>query len=571
MEIKGNRVLVLGGWGEVGSAICREFMEQQPAKIVVCSLLQWQADDAVRQLRLEFPGSATELVPEWGDVQARHEFKDLPHAELLADPEKRRTLIADLFEDLSTEGLHASFLYRVLERHRPHVVVDCINLATIVAYQDVWKTGREVMRKIDESDGPAGCAELKRTAELHLANSYIPKLIRHVQVLYNAMLDVGTRFYVKIGTSGTGGMGLNIPYTHSEEKPSRVLLSKSAMAGAHTLLLFLMARTPNGPMIKEVKPTAAIAWKGIQFGPVMKRGKPAQLYPLEMGDAVELGETFTPEAPPALQQRLATLQPKPLESVFIDTGENGVFSLGEFEAISSIGQMECVTPEEIAHNVIFEIKGGNTGHDVINALDQACMGPTYRAGTLREAALEAMRRLEKEHGIDSVAFENLGPPKLSKVLFEAYLLKRTLGTMQAVIAAPAEELQRRVVELLETDDDLRSRIVSIGIPILLADGRRLLRTHEVKIPASDRQQQLTLAKLDQWATDGWVDLRLQNFEHWRERFAEILRQVEAIPFNDTSSRYEYNKDYWFRDPTIQPGKVASWLFINEEKGLRMKA
>src|SRR3546814_2041559 len=46
-------------------------------------------------------------------------------------------------------------------------------------------------------------------------------------------------------SSGTGGMGLNIPYTHSEEKPSRVLLSKSALAGAHSLLLFLLARTPE--------------------------------------------------------------------------------------------------------------------------------------------------------------------------------------------------------------------------------------------------------------------------------------------------------------------------------------
>ncbi len=65
--------------------------------------------------------------------------------------------------------------------------------------------------------------------------------------------------YFKVGTSGTGGMGVNIPYTHSEERPSRVLLSKTAVAGAQTLLLFLLARTPGGPLVKEIKPTAAIA------------------------------------------------------------------------------------------------------------------------------------------------------------------------------------------------------------------------------------------------------------------------------------------------------------------------
>lgn len=571
MEIKGNRVLVLGGWGEVGSAVCREFMEKGPAQIVVCSLFQWQAEDAIAQLKLEFPKSATDLAAEWGDVQARYELKDTPHGQLLADPAHRRAVINDLFEDLTPENIHATFIHRVLARYRPHIVVDCINLATIVAYQDVWKTGRQVLRALDEAKTAGDVEGLRESVERHLANSYIPKLIRHVQVLYSSMLECGSRFYVKIGTSGTGGMGLNIPYTHSEEKPSRVLLSKSAMAGAHTLLLFLMARTPNGPLIKEVKPTAAIAWKAISYGPVMKGGKPVQVYPLELGDAIKLTETFCPEASAELQEKLSAAQPKKLESVFIDTGENGVFSRGEFEAITAIGQMEYVTPEEIAHNVIFEIQGGNTGHDVINALDQACMGPTYRAGALREAALDTMRRLEAQHEVDSVAFENLGPPKLSKILFEAYLLKRTYGTMEAVRQATAEEIQAKVCELLEKDADLRSRIVSIGIPILMPDGESLLRASFVKIPAVDRPVKMTPQKLESWAADGWVDLRLASFKHWKARFDDIKTELDSIPFNDTSSRYERNREYWLTDPTIQPGKLASWLLINEEKGLRMKA
>jgi hypothetical protein len=40
--------------------------------------------------------------------------------------------------------------------------------------------------------------------------------------------------------------------------------------------------------------------------------------------------------------------------VFIDTGENGLFSRGEFEAIATPGQMEFVTPEEIADVVVRE-------------------------------------------------------------------------------------------------------------------------------------------------------------------------------------------------------------------------
>ena len=86
--------------------------------------------------------------------------------------------------------------------------------------------------------------------------------------------------------------------------------------------------------------------------------------------------------------------------------------------------MEFVTPEEIAESVVFEIKGGNTGHDIINALDNATLAPTYRAGFMFESALRQLKALEEEHKTKSVAFEILGPPRLSKLLYEAYLLQQ---------------------------------------------------------------------------------------------------------------------------------------------------
>ncbi len=125
--------------------------------------------------------------------------------------------------------------------------------------------------------------------------------------------------------------------------------------------------------------------------------------------------------------------------------------------------------------------------------------------------------------------------------------------------------------LVESDADLRSRIISIGIPILLPDGRRLLRGRDLKVPTTEAAEfPVTAERIELWANDGWVDLRLPNFERWRNRFREILREVETIPHNDTSSRYELNRQYWFSEPAIQPGKVASWLLIREEKGIRMK-
>ena len=79
--------------------------------------------------------------------------------------------------------------------------------------------------------------------------------------------------------------------------------------------------------------------------------------------------------------------------------------------------------------VLREIQGHPTGRDVVSAFDAATMGPTYRAGVLRSKALGALERLGAEHGIESVALEMLGPPRLSKLLFEAAILRRLYDVM----------------------------------------------------------------------------------------------------------------------------------------------
>ena len=289
------------------------------------------------------------------------------------------------------------------------------------------------------------------------------------------MTDAGTRTYTKVGTSGTGGMGLNIPYTHSEEKPSRMLLAKSAIAGAHSMLLFLMARTPDAPITKEIKPAAAIAWKRIAHGPISRKGTTINLVHAKPRP---LGETFSTHDPEAATER----PDEPLETVFIDTGENGIFSLEEFALLTTAEQMEFVTPEEIARYMVFEIEGGNTGHDIINALDNAVLGPTYRAGLLRHWALQHMTELEREHETRSVAFEMLGPPRNSKLLFEAHLLRLAFSTMSAVRDASAEEVRDRLDRLVRESPEEANRVVAVGVPILLDSGE-VIRGTRVIVPA----------------------------------------------------------------------------------------
>ncbi|RCK77552.1 MAG: hypothetical protein IGBAC_1861 [Ignavibacteriae bacterium] len=568
MDIKGKTVCVIGGWGLVGSAVCRKLMERKPKKLIVTSLNKEEAIEAVENLQKEYPNVGKNFfIPWWGNIFTRAEFKDLPREEILNDEKKRQLFISDILDELDNTALKKTAVYQLLSKYKPEIVIDCVNSATAIAYQNIFQSSIDVLREIKLAKTNKS-NKLIETVEKLLCTLYVPQLVRHVQVMYRSMTAAGTRIYVKIGTSGTGGMGLNIPYTHSEEKPSRVLLAKSSVAGAHTLLLFLMGRTPDAPITKEIKPTAAIAWKKIAYGEIKKRGKPIELF------------DCPPENAYRLKDRLQILLPefgkytgKNLKSVFIDTGENGIFSKNEFEAISMPGQMEYVTPEEIAETVVYEILGGNTGHDIINALDHATLEPTFRAGVMLDAALKKMENLEKTFGVDSIAFEMLGPPRLSKLLFEAYLLKLGFVDMITVEKTDPKVLSKKLTDIIFKNSNLRSSIISIGIPILLPDGKTLLRGKEIKIPPfrGENEFPINQKNIDLWAHDGWVDLRTSNMKTWKNRFRKIFDEIEKIPKGDTSSRFMRTKEYWknFRD--IEPGKVVGWIFTVEELGERMKA
>lgn len=562
MQVSGSSVLVLGGWGLVGSAICRKLMEHNPSRLIVSSLKKSEAEDAVLNLRKEYPGKDPEMfVARWGNIFTRNDWKDLDFKEVLTHQPKRMDHIKDIFYDLSNDVLDNSALYNLLNETKPDIVIDCINTATAIAYLDIYNTTVNALKKIENDIFDHDLIEQI------IASTYIPQLIRHVQIMYRGMVDAGTKMYFKIGTSGTGGMGFNIPYTHSEERPSRVLMSKTAVAGAQSLLLFLLARTPNGPMVKEIKPTAAIAWKKVAYGEVKRKGMPIKLVDMKPEQAKDLEGRFVFDDAAGVHDTGDTFK-----SVYIDTGENGIFSRGEFQAISSLGQMEIITPEEIAEYTVFEILGGNTGKDVIQGLDAFTMGPTYRGGLLRNVAMNRLDKLEKETGVASVAFELLGPPRLSKLLYEAYLIRRVATSMINAIEMSAEQLAAKAEEIVINDTQLRSQMLSIGLVILMNDGKRYLRGSDVKIPVrfGESELQINEKNVEQWAYDGWIDLRNSNFESWQKRIGQIIEITNTIPDDETGSRHNYSKDYWDNYELLDEGKIVGWIFENEDHGWRFK-
>ena len=549
-ELRGSTVLILGGAGLVGEAVARALLAHGPRRVVIAGLTRDEAEESVAELRSEFQGHESDIDPYWGDLFVPAAMKDRPRREVLDDPEARDHLVKDLYGELTDEVFERSALGSLLLDVKPDIVIDSINTAGALAYQNFFSSAMDLLDKARQ-----GAAD-QHEVEKHLATSYLPQLIRHAQISLRGMTQVGTKVYLKIGTVGTGGMGMNIPFTHSEERPSRMLMAKSSLAGAHTLLLYLMARTPGGPAVKEIKPTAAISWKSLGHGPIKFRS-----HTLERCDAVAplpLDEAFLPEA-----SRGFKCMGDPIEGVYVHSGENGLFSMGEFETLTALGLMEFVTPEEIAANVLQEVLAHPTGRDIIASMDAATMGPTYRAGVLRSAAIDRMEEMEKELGVESVAYEMLGPPRLTKLLFEGSILKRMFRTYDAALELDPEETAHRAQTLVETDDDLRQRIVSTGVPILVEDGGAVLRGPVVKVlPHLDRPLE------DKVVDAGWVDLRPQNWAKWKERIQAVVRGRREDPGVEKGSRSDHN--YGDSDDTLRPGRMASWVFRVEDEGDRIK-
>lgn len=562
MNIEGKKVLVLGGGGMVGQAVCRELLAQQPARLVIASRRKSKACATEAMLKSEYPNTATQIIPVWGDVFLRAEWQndgESARASVLTDTQKRRRLIGDIIDPLNEDIVTSSLLVQFILGSTTelggvpsHIIADCMNTATAVSYQDVYTMARRLsnlaQRNEPQTDWPMEVESL-------LASLSVPQLVRHVQLLYEAMRRANTQAYVKIGTSGTGGMGFNIPFTHGEEKPSRLLLSKTSMAGAQSLLNFLMARTPDAPaVVKEIKPAALIGWKAIQHGTIHRRDLDVTLYDCLPENAVSIQDTGNLVS----HGNFGESTGQALQGVFIDTGENGKFSASEFSVITALGLMELVTPEEVAKNAVRELIGTNTGRDIIAALDSSVMEPSYRGGYLRQTALQRLRQLEAKHG-EAVAFEILGPPRLSKLLFEAYLLKRTGKNLPTVIDDSAENLAQSLQTEIYENNKLRQRIISIGIPILLADGEHLLRGPIVK---------------SEDAYHGWVDLTAVNMEIWQNRLHRIYELISTQLNGDTSSHHDrlfYTSRLCLEDKTFPDiGEIVAWIFIQAEQGARGK-
>jgi pyrroline-5-carboxylate reductase len=193
---KGETFLVLGGGGMIGVQIARQLIRRlEPKQLIIASLYQSEVDEVLAQLKSEAP--TADLVGFSGDVFLRTDWNSqgLTRQQLLDSEEHRSALYTDLFSEFEA-AYNQSQLVQLILKYRPDVVVDSINTATAISYQDVYtasvvaKNQFEALQRL----GPGGSADLARQAlDVLLLSQSVPQLVRHVLFIHRAMSEVGTR------------------------------------------------------------------------------------------------------------------------------------------------------------------------------------------------------------------------------------------------------------------------------------------------------------------------------------------------------------------------------------------
>ena len=112
-----------------------------------------------------------------------------------------------------------------------------------------------------------------------------------------------------------------------------------------------------------------------------------------------------------------------------------------------------------------------------------------------------------------------------------------------------------------------SLVTTIGIPLLRSDSQ-LTRGPRINIPPAPPDGApvaLGANAVDKYARTGWVDLRLANFEVWRERLQRLVRCRPDIASHG-SAAFDVAS---YSGSTFVPGDVVGWLLTTEtdEQGM----
>ena len=488
-----DTILIIGT-GQIGKATLFRLLQKRPKKVIVHNLTRQESQDCIKLFRSSFKG--TKFVESHGNIFMPHSLKDLTREELSAHS---REVIDYFYSELSEDLLKQSSIYNLVSKHRPDVIVDAVNSATVLGNAYNPEKRKEKFEKAPNKC----CVDL-------MANDFVTKLIVFVSSLKYALEKFPVKRYIKVSTTGLGGMGLNMPYTHGDNPQfnlSYALMGKVSASGIMHQLLWSLAHTP-GFNISLVVPGTFVGLDSVEDEPVdnsygfVSRRKTPLIYPLIHGKELKYASSEKSEI---------------MHFPVVRAGENHVYSKEEPKVLTAIGQMEAITKEEVAKAATDILDGDNKG-DLFTAMDKAVLQPTYAGRQMVNMAIESLNTIEGIHG---VATGNLGG-KTAKHLYELYCIKRVAPKLKDVFS---KDLVDKVNNFMRNDNDLICETISLGIPVIFQDNQIAIGDYTL-LPEKDADKKITKEHLERWRSQCWIDLSRDNLEKWKKIFKEIQEVVD---------------------------------------------
>ena len=502
---KAGTFLILGA-GQIGKAAAiKLFARKEVKRVIIHTLTEQEAKEATIYLEHHRPRHVA-IDSSWGDILGPVERAGL-------DPTQRQAFAFDYYyRPFCADTTERSGLYQIIKRWRPEYIIDAVNTATIFGYHGkLYEIERALWQQSHLSEDTPSRNHL--TQELLMA-AFVPKMTRFIQVLERAMLDFGIRRYVKVSTTGLGGMGLNIPYTHGDPSETGIttrLLGKIAAAGILNQLLWNLSHT-HGLDIRIVIPATLVGWEPVREYEIYHDQKSNGKEPLRVVEDAKpqrfaWGSELT-SATPSTKKALKILS--------VGSGENEPYGLAEAAAISSSLQMGSITKEEVA-NATVETALGSDRHNILAALDQVVLGPSYQGAETRRTILEVLEKLEEGEALPSIVTGNLGP-RVAKHLVELYLI---LKANRALNWDNPKKIQQAVAENITHDKKFLTFVLSVGLPVITSDDQAYFGTFW-HIPPRYEDARVTKGNVEKWADLGWVDVRAAHIAWW-------IKTIKALP------------------------------------------
>lgn len=497
-----SRTLVLGAGGLIGSAVLRQLHQRGYTSLFGVSL---KDDHSVARID-ELMKEKIKPVMFWKNVLVSKELEKYSNTEIFLDDDNLLTLLKFL-KLPPAELITQSSLFALIREIQPVNIINCINTATILSYN----FNRH--------------AEDKYT---YFKNKEFDFLIKHYQILANVLSkkfwwDNGESMeianYVKVGTTGVGGMGLDIPFTHGEESPSLSLLKKISMAGAETMLLLALSNTKHLPKVSEIKPAGAVFEGSIRRARDSRNSAPLRLDDIKTIRPADVSEK-------TLAQYYRPPQ-RTIQDYYVDGGESGHYSIEEFRLITDERFMGMISCDFVAEEVVNDLEG-ETRYNVLTSLHTSLLRANEEMFRIRDNMLV---NIEKDSRSTQLVTGNLGPQRTSKLLLEAQLFRvAALSDPNLLKLSESDIAEKLKVELFAPEFGRYAQLV--GLPAVLPNGEVAIFGH-ISFPRIDElkegDKKMSPSDLDTLCQRGWIDLRVKNTSVWKQWIRRYYRASPLPP------------------------------------------